>query len=185
MAQILLNKFEKEKRVIELHLEGKTIRDIAKEVHLSFRDISKIIKEYNKKIKLEHKRENNNSQNRKLSKSSQSYQLFLNGNNPVKVAIDLNIDYIEIRKYWTEFLRLQNMKKLYYLFVDNEVHLDYLFKIYYFMLKNQIPSKECENILRVVHDITRLNQYHSNLKQEINTLEQKRNKLLYYNSGYS
>jgi hypothetical protein len=27
------NKFEKEKRVIELHLAGKTIRDIAKEVH--------------------------------------------------------------------------------------------------------------------------------------------------------
>jgi DNA-binding NarL/FixJ family response regulator len=44
MAFIILNKFEKEKRVIELHLEGKTIRDIAKEVHMSFRDISKIIK---------------------------------------------------------------------------------------------------------------------------------------------
>jgi hypothetical protein len=37
MAQILLNKFEKEKRVIELHLEGKTIRDTAKEVRMSFR----------------------------------------------------------------------------------------------------------------------------------------------------
>ena len=41
----LLNKFEKEKRVIELHLEGKTIREISKEIHMSFRDISKIIKE--------------------------------------------------------------------------------------------------------------------------------------------
>ena len=48
MSEILLNKFEKEKRVIELHLEGKTIRDIAKEVHMSFRDISKIIKAYEK-----------------------------------------------------------------------------------------------------------------------------------------
>jgi DNA-binding NarL/FixJ family response regulator len=44
MAFIILNKFDKEKRVIELHLAGKTIRDIAKEVHMSFRDISKIIK---------------------------------------------------------------------------------------------------------------------------------------------
>ena len=41
MSEILLNKFEKEKRVIELHKEGKTIRDIAKEVHMSFRDIRK------------------------------------------------------------------------------------------------------------------------------------------------
>ena len=185
MAQILLNKFEKEKRVIELHLEGKTIREISKEVHMSFRDISNIIKEYNKKIKQEYKRENNNSQIRKLSKCSQAYQLFLDGNNPVKVAIDLNIEYIEIRKYWTEFLRLRNMKKLYNIFIDNEVHLDYLFKIYYFMLRNEIQITECENILRVVHDITKLNQYYSNLKQQINTLEQKRNKLLYYNSDYS
>ena len=112
MAQILLNKFEKEKRVIELHLEGKTIREISKEIHMSFRDISNIIKEYNKKIKPDYKTENNNnSQIRKLSKCSQAYQLFLDENNPVKVAIDLNIDYTEIRKYWTEFLRLRNMKK--------------------------------------------------------------------------
>ena len=38
MSEIVLNKFEKEKRVIELHLEGKTIRDIAKEDHMSFRE---------------------------------------------------------------------------------------------------------------------------------------------------
>lgn len=42
MSEVFLNKYEKENRVIELHLAGKTIRDIAKEVHMSFRDISKI-----------------------------------------------------------------------------------------------------------------------------------------------
>ena len=30
MSEILLNKFEKEKRVIEMHLEGKTIREMPK-----------------------------------------------------------------------------------------------------------------------------------------------------------
>ena len=50
MSEIHLNKFEKEKRVIELHFEkGQTIREIAKEVHMSFRDISNIIKTYEKK----------------------------------------------------------------------------------------------------------------------------------------
>jgi hypothetical protein len=33
-----LNKFEKEKRVIELHKQGKTIKEIAMEVHMAFRD---------------------------------------------------------------------------------------------------------------------------------------------------
>ena len=37
MSEIPLNKFEKEKRVIEFHKEGKTIREIAKEVYMSFR----------------------------------------------------------------------------------------------------------------------------------------------------
>ena len=50
---IPLNKFEKEKRVIELNKQGKTIRQIAPEVHMAFRDISKIIKEYDKKIRKE------------------------------------------------------------------------------------------------------------------------------------
>ena len=60
MSEILLNKFEKEKKVIELHLEGKTIRDIAKEVHMSFKDIGRIIKAYERKIRLQAKREENN-----------------------------------------------------------------------------------------------------------------------------
>ena len=50
MFEIPLNKFEKEERVIELHKQGKTIRQIAPIVHMSFRDISKIIKALLSKI---------------------------------------------------------------------------------------------------------------------------------------
>ena len=46
---LLLNNFEKEQRVINLHLQGKTISAIAPLVHMSFRDISQIIKSYDKK----------------------------------------------------------------------------------------------------------------------------------------
>jgi len=43
---------EKEQRVIELHKHGKTIREIAPEVRMSFRDISKKIKQYDKNQKV-------------------------------------------------------------------------------------------------------------------------------------
>ena len=120
MSEIVLNKFEKEKKVIELHLQGKTIRDIAKEVQMSFRDISKIIKAYERKITLQAKREENNQKTtKKLSLSSQAYGLFLNGKTPVQVAMDLNLDFQRVRKYWTEFLLLQNMKDLYNIYIDN------------------------------------------------------------------
>ena len=55
-----LNKYEKEKRVIELHLAGKTIREIAKELRMSFTSISKIIKAYERKKELQVKREESN-----------------------------------------------------------------------------------------------------------------------------
>ena len=48
----ILNKYEKEKRVIELHLTGKTIREIAKELRISFTSISQIIKAYERKKEL-------------------------------------------------------------------------------------------------------------------------------------
>lgn len=50
MSNILWNKFD---RVIELQLEGKTIREISREVHISFRDILKIIEVYDRKVRLQ------------------------------------------------------------------------------------------------------------------------------------
>jgi hypothetical protein len=39
MSDIPLNKFEKEKKVIELHKQRKTINEVAAIVHKNFRDI--------------------------------------------------------------------------------------------------------------------------------------------------
>jgi transposase len=39
---------KKKKKVLKLHLEGKTIRDIAKEIHMGFNDIGRRIKTYEK-----------------------------------------------------------------------------------------------------------------------------------------
>jgi DNA-directed RNA polymerase specialized sigma subunit len=49
LSEVFLNKYEKEKRVIELHLASKTRREIAKELRMSFTSISKIIKAYERK----------------------------------------------------------------------------------------------------------------------------------------
>ena len=66
----ILNKFEKEKKVIELHKQGKTLKEIATIIHMSFRDISKIIKVYERKIRLQAKKGeiNHSSQIKKYRK---------------------------------------------------------------------------------------------------------------------
>jgi transposase len=81
LSQPSLNKFEKEKRVIELHLEGKTIRDIAKEIHIGFNDIGRRIKTYEKQqaaIALKEKPKSDSCNiKKKPSKSSQALNYFV------------------------------------------------------------------------------------------------------------
>ncbi len=68
-----LNKFEKEKRVVDLHKEGKTMKQIAMEVHMSFRDINWVIKKYERSLKSKIKRRDNQVKPiNKISKSSKT-----------------------------------------------------------------------------------------------------------------
>lgn len=111
MAERMLNKFQKQERVLQLHTEGKTFREISKDVHMAFRDISKIIKAYDKKSRLESVIENdeinNNQHIKKLSTGNRAFKLFLKNKKPVEVAIELNISYQEVDKYWSQFLKFE------------------------------------------------------------------------------
>ena len=101
---------------------------------IKFFDISNIIKAYERKKELQDKRKENTQSNqkpvKKLSLSSQAFALFSDGKTPVQVAVELNIDFQKVRKYWLEYLRLNKMTKLYNIYIQNELHLDSLFKIY-------------------------------------------------------
>lgn len=181
-----LNKSEKHELILKLLNEGKTYRDICHIVHVSARDIKPIAKEYERKKRLE-TRNGEQITTKKPSISSQAFKLFSDGKTQVQVAIDLDLDYEKVRKYWTEFLRLNNMKKLYEIFEETEFKLKYIFKIYYFILRNKIDFKEIESVLKYADDIIGLNKYLYNLKLEVNMLEKQRNNLQYYtnNNSYS
>ncbi len=116
MKFTILNKFEKEQKVIELHSkEGKTLKEIAKIVKMSFRDISKIIKAYERKITLQAKRKENN-QNGQIKKpliSTQAFKLFRDGEKLTHVAIELEIPAKRALRLWSQFLRLERMYECY------------------------------------------------------------------------
>ena len=149
---------------------------------MSFRDISRIIKAYDKKVRLQQtkKREENNQSTKikKISKIGQAYNLFHNKKTPVEVAIELGLDFQRVRKSFLEYWRLNKMTKLYNIYVENEYHLDYLFKIYYFLLRNNIDFKNIENVLHIAYETTRLYQTHENLKAEIEKMKQMKNNYL-------
>src|ERR687888_1280106 len=91
---------EKEARVIELYKQDKNIRDIAKEVHMSFGDIGSIIKKLN------------GEENKNKSLESQAFQLFLDGKEPIEVAITLNLNANEVEGLYKEFWRLIGLHEL-------------------------------------------------------------------------
>ena len=175
-----LNKFEKRDLVIKLHKEGKTYSEIAHIAHVSLRDIKPILKKYERKVETKKGEVNNQKTTKKLSLSSQAYDLFLNGKTPIQTCIDLRLDFQRVRKYWKEFLLLQNMKDLYNIYIENEYHLDYLLHIYYFMLRNKIPKTDCEIVLQNAGTVITLNNSISTLKLECETWQRVKNK--YYNA---
>jgi predicted HTH domain antitoxin len=85
------NYSERERLVIELYKnQNKSIREIAKTVKMSFRDIGFILK----KEGLSHgitTREDNNDNKKSSNEATQAYKLFSEGKKPVQVAIELNL----------------------------------------------------------------------------------------------
>jgi DNA-binding Lrp family transcriptional regulator len=177
MSEFPLNKYEKEKRVIEMHLAGKTIREIAKEVRMSFTPISKIIKAYERKKELQAKREENNpnGQIKKPSISSQAYKLFSEGKKPTNVKIELDIPPEKVEKLWSQFLKSERMEECYDFFQECQYDLPSLLFINNFIKRNDIYGKDIANVLRKANSALNLNQTILNLKGEIEKLKQTKN----------
>jgi hypothetical protein len=80
--QVILNKKEKEQLVIKLYQDGKPIREIARQAHLSFGSIGKIIRTLD---------DNNDDANsdycNNKSKDTKALYLLSIGKNPLDVAI--------------------------------------------------------------------------------------------------
>ena len=81
--QVILNKKEKEELVIKLYQNGKPVREIAQQAHLSFGTIEKIIRRING---LDNDEIISNDMRGK-SKSAQAMNLFLHDKRPVEVVV--------------------------------------------------------------------------------------------------
>lgn len=181
MAETMLNKFEKQERVLQLHRQGKTIREISKEAHMAFRDISKIIKAYEKKSRLgniiENKDINKNHHIKKLSTGNRAFKLFLKNKKPVEVAIELNTSYQEVDKYWSQFLKLEKKYEAYEFYDIFQYEMPQLLAIGGFIRRNNIDTANISNILKYASNISNLQLYHNKLQNEID--EWEREKKLY------
>src|SRR5437764_5021301 len=85
---------EREKNVLELYKNGKNTRDIAKQLRMSLRDISIILRNSQLSHGIAMTKDNENSNNNNKSpnqKATQAYKLFSEGKKLSDVAIELGL----------------------------------------------------------------------------------------------
>ena len=187
MSEIPLNKFEKRDLILRLLKEGKTYREICHIAHVSPRDVKPIAKEYERKKRLETNiRIEKKIQTKKPSLSSQAFILLKEGKQIDEVKVLLDIPYKLAIGYWRAYLSSIRMFEAFEFYQENSYDMPTFLRINNFLKISNVYGTDIVNVLRTAKDILNLNKTYSNLKIEINNLEQKRMKLLYYShSSYS
>ena len=172
--QVVLNKKEKEDLVVKLYEEGKTIREIAKQAHLSFGTIGKIIKQLNG---VENNETISSDMNNK-SKATQALNLFLQGKRPVEVAIALDLPSIEVENLLQEYWVLNNLDELALVYLEIKNHLNLFLRLFHIMKKSKLTNqKNIETILRYASDLPTLENKFRSLANTVLDLEIKKKEL--------
>ena len=135
----ILNRQERERLVLELYYnQGKTIREIAKEARMSFRDIgvilNKALEEKTEALKEEQGKDNNgvenNQQEPHLSLAAQAYKLFSDRKTPLEVAIDLNLSESEATKFYKEYWKLKQLHNLNMVYEETNGDIEPFLRLY-------------------------------------------------------
>ena len=159
---VLTNK-QREKLVLDLYNEGKTIKEIAKEAKMSFRDIGVVLKEVSKQEEQTHMQ----------SISSQAYKLFSEGKTALQIAIALNLNDHEVTRLHTEYCNLVGLDGL------NEVYQELKGNIWPFVNLHRSVKAAGMNIQHVVkllsiaaNDLSSVENRYELLKREADKLEE-------------
>ena len=172
--QVVLNKQEKEKLVIRLYKEGKTIRQIASEARISFTDIGKIIR----KINGDGNDDISSTEMRGKSKATQAMNLFLHGKRPVEVAIELDLSANEIEEMQQEFWVLTKLDELALVYMEIRNYLDLFLNLFHVMKINKmINERDIETVLKYAVDLSSLDSKLRSLANTVLDLEIKKKEL--------
>lgn len=176
----MLTRQERYQKVLDLYNQGKTIRDIAMEVRMSFRDIGAVLKKEEEKEKQRKRLENNmtsaegdNSQGTKSS-STQAYKLFSQGSTPVEVAIDLDISEKQVIKFYREYWKLKGLYNLNLIHEEIKEDIVYFAKLFRLSKAAGKSAEDVVNLLNIANsDLIAFENRYKKLQKITDYLESK------------
>ena len=177
----MLTRQEREQAVLALYNQGKTIREIAKEIRMSFRDIGTVLKKEEKenerqKRQLENNIASSSSDNdqRDTSSSTQAYKLFSQAKTPVDVAIELNLSEKQVTKFYREYWKLKGLYKLNLIHDEIKDDIAYFAKLYRL---SKAAGKSAEHVVHLLNisnnDLFALEAKYKKLQENVDVLESK------------
>ena len=170
---------EKENLVIDLYYnQGKTFRDIAKEVRMSFTDISFIIKK--KEVEEEKKNASNKNKSQQLSLFAKAYKLYSKGKSPVQVAIDLNIPESQTTQFYREYWNLVRLHQLNYLYEKTNGKIWPLWELYQELMEKRNMNIEQVGVVvdTAINELPYIESLYEQAKDEVGKMQDKRQYLL-------
>jgi hypothetical protein len=154
----IMTRQERERLVLELYNQGRTIREIAKEVRMSFRDIgvilNKAIEEKTEGIKQQDDSEeyHEQEQQQRLSLAAKAYKLFSDRKTPLEVAIALNLRESQATKFYREYWKLKQLHNLNMVYEETKGDIDPFLKLYKLAKRKGIGVKQVVNLLAIAND---------------------------------
>ncbi len=155
-----MNREEREEYVVQLYKENNSIREIARLVHMSFRDIGVIIN----KAKLQAERERGYTTDEEpKSSESRAFKMFSEGKSPIEVAIAPDD---RVRAIYREYWELTGRYKLAQIYDEGRYNLSNLLRLH--KIVNGLGMNEQD-----IHKVLELAKYDElqNLQWKVNTLE--------------
>jgi RNA processing factor Prp31 len=188
----LLSRKEKEKLVIKLAKEGKTYREIAKIVHMSLKDICKIINKETgdddpSQQEIEKQLEDEKQKKWKsLSPYAKAFQMFKDKKPLEDVAIELDLKSNAVLDFYNEYLKLTKMDTLVKIYKELGQDFPLFIHLYKRTKEEGLTKKEITEILQYKNKLKdlcyELDLYHKRiselksmklvLEQEINSLQE-------------
>jgi DNA-binding CsgD family transcriptional regulator len=172
------NNIERETKVLELYNEGKTTREIAKELRISLRDISHILKKHGVNHGITSIDDNNKKSHSNNEKATQAYKLFSEGKKPVEVAILLALSERQATKYYTEYWRLKRLYKLHFIYKKSKSNLSTFLRLYRLVKRLGIRIKDLEWFVSMVeigtYKIPEIQNQYTKIKNELEDIDYKK-----------
>ena len=177
----MLTRQEREQNVLDFYNQGKTIREIAKEVRISFRDIGTVLKKKEKENEREKRQLENNiassgsdNDQRDSSSSTQAYKLFSQAKTPVEVAIELNLSEKQVTKYYKEYWKLKGLHKLTIIYEEIKDDITYFVKLHRLSKAAGMNADHVTNLLEIANnDLQSIEHRYRKLQRNVDYLESR------------